>query len=328
MRRRDFLVGLGATAAWPLAARAQQSGKMPVVGVLLPLAEGDPEQLARRDGLRQQLAQLGWLDGRNVRIEYRYAGGVGRFAALAKEMIELQPDVIFVQSTGFVAAVQQQTRSIPVVFANVSDPIGSGFVASLARPGGNLTGLLLFEGQIAGKWLAMLKEVAPRVRRVAFIIDPRTTPFDYFFPPSETAAKSLAVELVPSRVENAGEIERALDGVAREPDSGFIVAPGATVLRNRGLLISLAARHGLPGVYPERVYAIDGGLASYGTADLIEPFRRAAFYIDRILRGEKPADLPVQAPTRYSTVVNVRTAKALGLTVPPSLMLAADEVIE
>jgi putative ABC transport system substrate-binding protein len=301
MKRRQFIAGLGgATIALPLAAAAQQPDRMRRIGVLLPLAENDPEQVLRREGLRQQLERLGWSDGRNVRIEYRYAGGAEKFAPLAKEMVELQPDAIFVQSTGFVAAVKRETSTIPVVFANVSDPVGSGFAASLARPGGNLTGMLLFEAAIAGKWLAMLKEVSPRLKRVAFMIDPKTTPFDYFFPPSEAVARSLAIDLVSSRVENVAEIERALESIAREPDSGFVVTPGSTMLRNRNLMISLAARHGLPAAYPERVYAIDGGLMSYGTADLIEPFRQAASYVDRILRGEKPADLPVQAPTRYS----------------------------
>jgi ABC-type uncharacterized transport system substrate-binding protein len=329
MKRREFIaLAGGAAVAWPLGARAQAPGAMRRIGVLLPLAENDPEQLARREGLRQQLEHLGWAEGRNVRVEYRYAGGADNFAPLAKEMVGLQPDVIFVQSTGFVAAVKRETSTIPVVFANVSDPVGSGFAASLPKPGGNLTGMLLFEAGIAGKWLAMLKEVSPRLKRVAFMIDPKTTPFDYFFPPSEAVAKSLAIDLIPSRVENVAEIERALETVAREPDGGFVVTPGSTMLRNRNLVISLAARHGLLAVYPERVYATDGGLMSYGTADLIEPFRQAASYIDRILRGEKPADLPVQAPTKYSTVVNLKTAKALGLSVPPSMMLAADEVIE
>jgi putative ABC transport system substrate-binding protein len=328
MKRRMFLTLLGAATAWPLRAQAQQPDRLRRIGALFPLADSDPEQMARRAGLRQELERLGRSDGRTVHIDYRYAGGQDKFEPLAKEMVGLQPDLIFVQSTGFVAAVARETRTIPIVFANVSDPVGSGFVASLPRPGGNLTGLLLFEGGIAGKWLAMLKEVSPRLKRATLIIDPQTTPFDYFFRPAEAAAPSLAIELGASRVGSPADIERAIEAIALNPDSGLIIAPGSTMLRNRNLVITLAARHRLPAVYPEQVYARDGGLLSYGTADLIEPFRQAATYIDRILRGAKPADLPVQGPTKYATVLNLKTAKALGLTVPSGLLVAADEVIE
>jgi len=326
MKRRTFIASVGCTAvAWPAPARAQ---KTPHIGVLLPLAENDPEQAARRNGLQDAFKRLGRLDGHNVRIDYRYAGGPDKFEPLAKEMVALQPDVIFVQSTGFVGAVARATRTIPIVFANVSDPVGAGFVASLPRPGGNLTGLLNLEGAIAGKWLAMLKEISPRLKQARLLIDPQTSPFDYFFGPAEAAARSLDIELRPSRVGNAADTERALEAVALNADSGLIVAPGSTMLRNRNLVIALAARHRLPAVYPEKIYAKDGGLVSYGIADLIEPFRHAASYIDRILRGEKPADLPVQGPTRYATVLNLKTAKALGITIPSGLLLAADEVIE
>jgi putative tryptophan/tyrosine transport system substrate-binding protein len=329
MRRRGFLCGLASTvAAWPRTVFAQPSARVPRIGVLLSQVESDPEQLARREGLREGLERLGWSDGRNVRIDYRYAGGQDRFAPLAKEMVAQQCDVIFVQSTGFVAAVAQETRTIPVVFANVSDPIGSGFVKSLSRPGGNLTGLMLFEAGIASKWLGMLKEISPRLRRAALMADPRTTPFDYFFRLAEAAAPSLATELTASRVGSSAEIEHAIESIARVPDSGVFIAPSSTMLRNRRLIIELAARHRVPVVYPERIYAVDGGLMSYGIADPVEPFRQAASYVDRILRGEKPADLPVQGPTKYSTVLNLRTAKALGLTVPSGLLVAADEVIE
>jgi putative ABC transport system substrate-binding protein len=328
MDRRRFAFGFVAAAALPSQAHAQSGERVRRIGVLLSQPESDPEQLARREGLRDGLARLGWSDGRNVRIDYRYAGGQARFVPLAKEMVALQPDVIFVQSTGFVSAVAQETRTIPVVFANVSDPIGSGFVKSLARPGGNLTGLMLFEAGIAGKWLGMLKEISPRLRRAALMADPRVTPYDYFFQLAEAAAPSLAIELVQSRVGGAAEIEQAIESIARVPDSGVFIAPGSTMLRNRRLIAELAARHRMPVVYPERIFVADGGLMSYGIADHVEPFRQAASYVDRILRGEKPADLPIQGPTKYSTVLNLRTAKALGLTVPSGLLVAADEVIE
>jgi putative ABC transport system substrate-binding protein len=326
VKRREFIIGAGSAAAWPLAALAQ---RVPRLGALFPLAENDPEQMARRVGFQQTLERLGWTDGRNIHIDYRFAAGrTDQFDPLAKEMVASQPDVIFVQSTGFVAAVQRQTRTIPVVFSNVSDPVGSGFTASLARPGGNLTGLTLFDGGIAGKWFAMLKEMSPGLKRATLIINPKNTSFDYFFRPTEAVAASLGVEIVASRVENPAEIERAIETLARDPNAGFVTAPGATMLTSRDLLIALAARHRVPAVYPERIYTTDGGLMSYGIADLIEPFRQAASYIDRILRGQKPADLPVQGPTKYSTVINLKTAKALGLTVPPGLLVAADEVIE
>ena len=327
MQRRQFIAGLAsAAAAWPQPARAQ-TGRMPRIGVLLPLAENDPEQIARRAGLLQGLERLGWSDGRNVRIDYRYAGGADRFAPLAKEMVASQPDVIFVNSSGFVTAVHRETRTIPIVFVNVSDPIGAGFVSSLARPGGNLTGLLLFEATVVGKWLSMLKEMAPRVTRAAVMANPKTKLYDYFLRSAEAAAPSLGIELVPSRVESAADIERAIESIARAPDGGLVV-PDSTMARNRNLIVDLAARHRLPAVYPERFYATAGGLMSYGIAELIEPFRQAASYIDRILKGEKPGDLPVQAPTRYSTILNLKPAKALGLTVPPGLLVAADELIE
>jgi putative tryptophan/tyrosine transport system substrate-binding protein len=325
MRRREFVTLVGSAAAWPVVARAQRIERVPLVGVLLPLAETDPEQAARRAGLREALEKLGWSDGGNMRIQYRLAGGdADRFAPLAKEMVGLQPDVIFVQSTGFATAVRRETQTIPVVFTT----IGEGFVTSLARPGGNFTGLTLFEAGIAGKWLSMLREIAPNLKRATLIINPRATSFDHFFRPTEAVGASLGVEITPSRVENPAEIERAIESFARAPGGGFVIAPGSTMLRNRNLIIALAARHRLPAVYPERIYALDGGLMSYGIADLIEPFRQAATYINRILRGEKPADLPVQGPTKYSTVLNLRTAKALGIAVPSGLLVAADEVIE
>lgn len=329
MRRRTVLSLLGAAAAWPTASTGQVRERRPHIGVLLPLPETDPEQAERRAGLQQALARLGWEDGSTARIEFRYAtGGAGTFGSLARELVAAKPDVIFVQSTGFVAAVHRETRTISVVFANVSDPVGAGFVETLARPGGNLTGMLLFEPGLAAKWLSMLKELSPGVERAALIADPKTTPFDYFFAPAQVVAASLGVELLPSHVESAADIEGAMQSLAGTPQGGFLVAPGSTMLRNRDLIIGLASRYKLPSIYPERVYAMNGGLISYGIADLIEPFRIAATYIDRILRGEKPATLPVQAPTKYSTVINMKTAKALHLSVPPRLLVAADEIIE
>jgi putative tryptophan/tyrosine transport system substrate-binding protein len=247
---------------------------------------------------------------------------------LAKELVAVQPDVIFAQTQSVVAAIAQETRTIPIVFANVSDPIGSGFVASLARPGSHITGLQSLEASIAGKWLAMLKEIAPGLKRATLMANPKTSGFDYFLRIAEAAAPSLAIEIVPGRVESAADIERTIESVARVPDGGLVLTSDQTNLRNRDLIIGLAARHRIPAVYPERVYATAGGLVSYGIADLIEPFRQAATYIDRILRGARPADLPVQVPTRYSTTLNLKTAKALGLTVPPALLATADEVIE
>jgi putative ABC transport system substrate-binding protein len=329
MKRREFITLIaGAVAAWPLAARAQQGERMRRIGVLLPLAEDDQVQMARFAGLRQGLERLGWSDGRNVRIDYRSAAGADEFGSIAKELVALQPDVIFAQSTPVVAAAQGETRTIPIVFVYVSDPIGSGFIANLARPDGNRTGIMMFEASIVGKWLSMLKEMAPRLAHVALMASPKTGPYDYCLQAAEAAAPSLAIEIVPSRVENDADIERTVESVARVPDSGLVIPADSMMLRNRDLIIALAARHRLPAVYYERSFATAGGLMSYGLADTIEPFRQAASYIDRILRGEKPADLPVQAPTKYSTIINLKTAKSLGITVPPGLMVAADEVIE
>jgi putative ABC transport system substrate-binding protein len=329
VRRREFIALLGGAAAWPLAARAQQAGGMRRIGVLFSLAADDAEQKARREAFEQSLGRLGWEDGRNLRIDYRFGGGgVDRFGALAKELVALQPDVIFAQSTGVVTAVQGETRTIPVVFVNVSDPVGAGFVASLPRPGGNFTGMLLYDAGLSGKWLAMLKEISPTLRRAVLMIDPKTTPLDYFYRPIEAVAPSIAVEVGTTLIGSAADIEREMEANGRIPGSGFVVAPGSTILRNRDLLIALAIRHRLPGIFPEPVYTRAGGLISYGIADPIEPFRQAASYVDRILRGEKPGDLPVQGPTKYATVVNLRTARAIGLDLPAMFLAQADEVIE
>jgi putative ABC transport system substrate-binding protein len=329
MRRRHFIWLVGGAAAWPAVARAQQADQIRRVGALMSGIETDAEQKARWDSFRKSLEGLGWLEGRNVHIEVRFAGGrSSKFESLAKEMVALQQDIIFVHSTGFVAAVARQTRTIPIVFANVSDPIGAGFVGSLARPGANLTGLVLLESSIAGKWLSMLKEMAPALKRAILVGNPKTSPYDYFLRTTQAAAPALGIDVLSNRVENVGELESSLETFARDPDGGLVVVPDSTMTRLRGELIGLAARHRLPAVYPERFYATDGGLMTYGIADLNEPFRQAASYVDRILRGAKPGDLPVQGPTKYSTILNLKTAKALGLTVPPAMLVRADEVIE
>jgi putative ABC transport system substrate-binding protein len=327
MRRRKFISLLGGAAAWPLVARAQQPDRVRLIGVLVGLAENDPEMKERIAGLRQGLEKLGWAEGSNLRIDYRFAPAGAQARLLARELIALQPDVILTQSTPATAAMQQETRTIPIVFAGVADPIVSGFVASLSRPGGNLTGLLQYEEGITSKWLAMLKEIAPNLTRVALVANPRTTPFDYFLQSAKAVAPSLAIDLVPTPVDNAADIERAIETFAREPNGGLVLPPDTSTVVHRNLIIALAARHRLPAVYAIRVFVAAGGLMCYGT-DFVDLYRQAASYVDRILRGAKPADLPVQTPTKFETVVNRKTAKALGLTVPPGLLIAADEVIE
>lgn len=328
MRRREFIMLLGCTAAIrPLAARAQQPERVRRVGVLVGLAENDPEMKERIAGLRQGLEKLGWVEGSNLRIDYRFAPAGAQVRLLARELIALQPDVILTQSTPATAAMQQETRTIPIVFASVADPIGSGFVASLSRPGGNLTGLLQYEEGITGKWLAMLKQIAPNLTRAALVANPRTAAFDYFLQSAKAVAPSLAIDLVPTPVDNAADIERAIETFAREPNGGLVLPPDTSTVVHRNLIIALAAQHRLPAVYAIRVFVAAGGLMYYGT-DFADLVRQGASYVDRILRGAKPADLPVQTPTKFETVVNRKTAKALGLAVPPGLLIAADEVIE
>jgi ABC-type uncharacterized transport system substrate-binding protein len=329
MRRREFVSLLGGAAvAWPLAAWAQQPEGMRRVGVLMGFAQDDPETQARLTGFRQGLAKRGWTEGRNVRIDYRFAAGSGdQHRALAKELVALHPDVILAHTTGITAALQHESRAIPIVFVNVSDPIGAGFIASLARPGSNLTGVLHLEAGIVGKWLAMLKEIAPRLSRVALLANPKTTSYDYFMRSGGAVASSLAIDLLPGHAENAADIERTIEAFARVPNGGLALPPDATTVVHRDLIITLAARHRLPAIYPLHVFAAAGGLMSYG-AEQSDLFRLAASYVDRILRGDKPTDLPVQAPTKYETVINLKTAKALGLPVSPALLVAADEVIE
>ena len=332
MRRRDILRFLGGAAvSWPLGTRAQQPDRVRRIGALMAFVENDPETKARLMAFRQGLAKRGWEEGRNVHIDYRFAAagniGTGQYQALAKQLIALQPDVILTHTPIVTAAMQRENRSIPMVFVNVSDPIGLGFIASLARPGGNITGVLHYEGTIVGKWLGMLKEIAPSLTRAALVANPKVTSYDYFLQAAQAAAPSLAIELVASPVENAAEIEDIIEAFAHTPNSGLVLPPDATTINHRDLVIALAARHRLPAVYAIRSFVAAGGLMSYGT-DQNEMFRLAASYVDLILRGTKPADLPVQAPTKYETVVNLKTAKAFGLTVPPGLLVAADEVIE
>ena len=330
MRRREFITLLGgAAAAWPLAARAQPE-RMRRIGVLASLAEDDPEMMARLAGFRQGLQKRGWSKGRNVSIDARFApnSSADQMQVLAKELIALQPDVILAQSTPVVAALQRESRAIPIVFAGIADPIGSGFVASMPRPGGNITGLMLFEASVTGKWLAMLKEITPRLERAAFVVNPKTAPYyNYYLRAAESLSPSLGIELVPSMVENAADIERTIEAFARTPNGGLLLPPDTNTNVHRDLIIALAAKYSLPAVYWQRLFVAAGGLMSYGV-DFVDLFRQAASYVDRILRGDKPSDLPVQAATKFETTVNLKTAKALGLTVPPGLLVAADEVIE
>ncbi|MGB2594306.1 MAG: ABC transporter substrate-binding protein [Pseudolabrys sp.] len=327
MRRRKFLGLVGGAASWPVVALAQQPEPMRRIGVLVGLAENDSEMKERLAGFRQGLEKLGWSEGSNVRIDYRFAPAGAQVHLLARELVALQPDVILAQSTPATAALKPETSTIPIVFAGVADPIGSGFVASLARPSGNLTGLLQYEEGITGKWLAMLKEIAPNLTRAALLANPRTAAFDYFLRSAKTLAPSLAIEVVPMPIENANDIERSIEGFAREPNGGLVLPPDTTTVIHRDLIITLAARHRLPAVYAIRVFVAAGGLMYYGT-DFVELYRQAASYVDRILRGAKAADLPVQLPTKFETVVNLKAAKALGLTVPQGLLVAADAVIE
>jgi putative ABC transport system substrate-binding protein len=326
LRRRQFIRLLGsAAAAWPLGARAQQPERVRLIGVLSVFAKDDPEATAREAAFQETLADLGWTIGRNVRIDYRRTGGdTDSLRKYAAELVALAPDVILTHGSQAVGPVLQQTRTVPVVFVSV-DPVGSGHVASLARPGGNATGFTQFEYRIAGKWLELLQEIAPSISQVAVIRDPRTGPGIAQFAVIQALAP-VGLELFPANAISAGEIERGIAAFARSPNGGLIVTSGGTAF-HRHLIISLAARHRLPAVYPYRYYSISGGLISYGP-NTIEPVRRAASYVDRILKGEKPADLPVQAPIKYELAINLKTAKALGLTVPDTLLARADEVIE
>jgi putative ABC transport system substrate-binding protein len=328
MRRRKFITLAGSAAvAWPLAARAQQLDRKRRIGLLLSLTENDPQAEARIDAFRQGLARRGWSEGRNIHIDYRFAPGGAAAQVLAKELVALQPDVIIAHAPPAAVALQRESRSIPVVFSDVADPIGLGLIASLARPGGNFTGLMTFESSIAGKWFAMLKEIWPRLGRAAFVGNPKTTQYDYFLRASEAAASSLAIQLIQNPFESVADLEHSFESFAQVPDGGLVVLPDPSTAFHRDLIIALAARHRLPAAYHASFFVLAGGLMSYGI-DRVDTFRRTTSYVDRILRGANPADLPVQAPTRYETVLNLKTATALGLTVPPGLLVAADEVIE
>jgi putative ABC transport system substrate-binding protein len=328
MRRRVFITLLGGTVAWPLAARAQQSERVRRVGVLMPLAQDNPVGPPRIAALLQELRQLGWIVGRNVQIDVRWAGpSAENIRQHAAELAAFTPDVILANGSVVMAPLLQATRTVPVVFVIVPDPVGGGFVDSLARPGGNATGFLQFEYSLAGKWLELLKQIAPGVTRAAIMRDPTTPSGTGQFGAIQSVAPSVGVELRPVGMGDAGEIERAVAAFARGSNGGLIVTGSSLAQLHRDLIITLAARHKLPAVYFERFFVTGGGLISYGP-DLVDQFRHAASYVDRILKGEKPADLPVQAPTKYELVINLKTAKTLGLDVPPSVLARADEVIE
>jgi ABC-type uncharacterized transport system substrate-binding protein len=329
MHRREFIALLGGAAiAWPLAARAQQRERVRRIGVLMNLAADDPEGQARVAAFTQGLQESGWAVGRNVRIDIRWsAGDLERIRKYAAELVALAPDVLLASGGTTVGPLQQATRTIPIVFTQVTDPVGAAVVESLARPGGNITGFTQFEYGMSGKWLELLKEISPRVSRAAVVRDPGVPPGIGQLGAIQAVAPSFGVELRPLAVRDADEIERAVAAFAQASNGGLIVLTGGAALVHRGLIITLAARHKLPAVYAFRYYVADGGLISYGP-DTIDPYRRAAGYVDRILKGEKPADLPVQAPTRYELAVNLRTAKALGLDLPATVLARADEVIE
>jgi putative ABC transport system substrate-binding protein len=330
MRRRDFIAAVGGAAAWPLAARAQQSEKMRRIGVLMGTQADSRDGQLQVGALRKGLETLGWVDGRNLRIDYRWMQGeAGEARRLAKELIALQPDVLVTHGTPISVAVLAETRSLPIVFVNVADPVSVGLAASFARPGGNATGFMNMDPSMGGKWLQVLKEFLPSIRRVAMMFNPDTAPAHgrYYLSSFETIAASLGVEPIVSPVRSPAEIETEIAGLARQPDDGLIVTPDLFLAAHRPLIIELAARYRLPTIYISRLHAETGGLISYGS-DSIEIFARAASYVDRVLKGEKPSDLPVQSPTKFELVINLKTAKALGVTVNRSFLLRADALIE
>jgi len=329
MRRREFIAGLGAAAAWPMVVRAQPREQMRRVGFLMTSLENDPEEQASIAAFRLELSRLGWMDGRNVRFDYRWDGRTsnGKVGIYAAQLVSLKPDVILADGPGQVAAVHRENPDIPIVFASVSDPVGLGFVESLARPRGNITGFTLLERSIVGKLLELLKEIVPDMARAALITDLGNLASPAHVSSFEDAARSLAVAPIIFRVRNGSDVERAIGAFGQEPNSGLVFSPEAVSNNNRELIIELAARLRLPAAYSVSSFVTAGGLISYGI-NRRDNFRRAASYVDRILRGEKPADLPVQLPTRFQFAVNLKTAKALGLTIPLSIIGRADEVIE
>jgi putative ABC transport system substrate-binding protein len=330
MRRREFITLLGgAAASWPLAARAQQPDRGRRIGLLISRQESDPDADARVVSLRAGLQKLGWTEGDNIRIDLRWAPpDTESMQRLAKELVALRPDLILTTNTPLTAAILQQTHTIPVIFANASDPVGSGFVANLARPGGNVTGFTNMEGSLGGKWLELLSEIAPRVVRVAFLFNPATAPYaEYYLRPFKAAASSIGVEAITAAVQYRSDLESIVAAQGLEPNGGLVVMSDTFLNNHQTELTSLAARYRLPAVYPYRQFTEVGGLLSYGI-DRLDNYQRTATYADRILRGDKPADLPVQAPTKFDLAINLKTAKALGLEVPPTLLARADEVIE
>jgi ABC-type uncharacterized transport system substrate-binding protein len=330
MKRRAFITLLGGAAAWPLATRAQQPDRLRRIGVLMGFAESDSEAQAYVAAFRDGLQKLGWTEGRNTKIDTRWAtpGDAEAMQRFAKELVALQPDLILSHTTPTTTALLQQTRTIPIIFANVGDPVGSGFVASFPRPGGNVTGFNVSEPTQAGKWVELLKEIAPRVAKVAMLFNPATATYaEYWLNPFKAAAASFAVEAIAAPVHDRSELEPVISAQAREPNGGLIVMPDSFPIAHRVEITSLAARYRLPAVYPYRFFAELGGLLSYGV-DLTDNFRRAATYADRILKGAMPSELPVQAPVKFDLVINLKTAKALGLDVPLQLQQLADEVIE
>jgi len=330
VRRREFITLLGgAAAAWPMAARAQQGERMRRIGVLMAYAEGDREGASFVATFREGLQQLGWAEGRNIRIDFRWAAlDAELMQRFAKELVALQPDIILSNTTPTTTALLQQTRTIPIVFVLVADPVGSGFVASFPRPGGNATGFTNIEPTMPSKWLELFKEIAPRIARVAALFNPATARYaEYYLGPLKAAAASFAVEASAAPVQDISEIEPIIAAQAREPNGGLIVMPDSFTVAHRTEITLLAARYSLPALYPFRLFTELGGLLSYGN-DLTDQFRRAATYANRILKGAKPSELPVEAPVKFELVINLKTAKALGLEVPPTLLARADEVIE
>jgi putative tryptophan/tyrosine transport system substrate-binding protein len=330
VRRRDFIAMIGTAATWSLAARAQQPDRMRRIGVLMAFAENDPEPKSWLSGFVKALAELGWTDGRNLSMDVRWAAGnADRMRMFAKELVDLPPDIIIANSTPVTASLQRETQTIPIVFVAVSDPVGSGFVAGLPRPGGNITGFADAETAMMGKWLELLTAIAPGVKRIAAMFNPDTASGggSFFLPPLETAARLLKVEVITARVHGDAEIEQIITSMGHEPGGGLVVIPDGFMVVHRRAIISQAARNNVPAVYWQSIFAKDGGLLSYGP-DYLDLFRRAALYVDRILHGTKPSELAVQLPVKFSMTININTAKGLGLVVPQSILLGADEVIE